>query len=364
VSATLAGVSVNAQPQGVTVPDAVSDAVVCARCTIKLTRVAELRNTFGSDERGAQAAVVAAVRDSRGFTFVSYSDDPSRLLVHDRDGKVLRTLGRSGSGPIEFKRISALIITAGDTLHVFDQIQRRRTVISPSGAFVRSNPLPLNSISVLVLENDAQLLNASIPSSTAIGHPIHVVSTGGSIVKSLGANTPSKRPDGSENDRRLLAVDSDTYVWALHQNQYRLELWSLSGQLARVLTRNTAWFPPWRGQMGSNYERKAPDPYPVGFSKRTSGQYWVVTRVADPDWKSDLVAKRTESGRTLYAVNQPQRAYDSVIELIDVNAGRVIARQRSPDALARFIDREHLMKYSVDDAGRWFAEILRIELVQ
>jgi hypothetical protein len=54
--------------------------------------------------------------------------------TYTRDGQLLRSFGRTGSGPGEFRAFSrAIDVLPGDTIVVFDPRLRRATMISPSG---------------------------------------------------------------------------------------------------------------------------------------------------------------------------------------------------------------------------------------
>ncbi len=60
------------------------------------------------------------------------------LLFFDKNGRHLRTRGGAGGGPGEYRDIIAAGLLPGDSVVVVDGIQRRVTVLSPSGVFVRS----------------------------------------------------------------------------------------------------------------------------------------------------------------------------------------------------------------------------------
>jgi hypothetical protein len=63
----------------------------------------------------------------------------NRILVFDTSGNLLRSLGRAGEGPGEFRRLSQVRRTlAGDSLVTFDQRLRRLSVFDPDKGFARS----------------------------------------------------------------------------------------------------------------------------------------------------------------------------------------------------------------------------------
>jgi len=53
------------------------------------------------------------------------------IFVFDRDGSLLRTLGRTGDGPGEYRQIQAIRVIAGDTVVVWDAELARLTVYPP-----------------------------------------------------------------------------------------------------------------------------------------------------------------------------------------------------------------------------------------
>ena len=51
--------------------------------------------------------------------------------IFDAKGRLLRTVGRTGSGPGEFRGIVSILLGPGDSVHVIDENLRRRTVFDP-----------------------------------------------------------------------------------------------------------------------------------------------------------------------------------------------------------------------------------------
>lgn len=62
------------------------------------------------------------------------------LKYFDRDGKFIKTVGREGAGPEDFRAINAICRITGDTLLVFDGGNSRFAVLTPTGAFKRLVP--------------------------------------------------------------------------------------------------------------------------------------------------------------------------------------------------------------------------------
>lgn len=63
-----------------------------------------------------------------------------------RDGKLVRTVGRAGSGPGEFRSVGSFYVSAGDTLFVQDAPQQRVSVFTPDRRFVRVTESAMTAI--------------------------------------------------------------------------------------------------------------------------------------------------------------------------------------------------------------------------
>ena len=70
-------------------------------------------------------------------TIVIADGQSSELRVHDAGGALVRTIGRTGEGPGEFRRIGALW-RVGDTLAVYDARLRRVSLLDVDGTLLRS----------------------------------------------------------------------------------------------------------------------------------------------------------------------------------------------------------------------------------
>ncbi|HKJ92902.1 MAG TPA: 6-bladed beta-propeller, partial [Longimicrobiales bacterium] len=81
--------------------------------------------------------VFSAVRLSNGHIVVANSGT-RELRFYDTAGRYLRSAGRQGDGPGEFRSLGRILRLAGDTLVVYDSNLRRLTWFSEDGALLRS----------------------------------------------------------------------------------------------------------------------------------------------------------------------------------------------------------------------------------
>lgn len=82
----------------------------------------------------------------RGGRLAVANDGSDEVLVLDREGHLIRRLGRPGDGPGEFQSTGSIIELPGDSIGVYDYLRRRLTVFDPSAEVAREANLgPLAS---------------------------------------------------------------------------------------------------------------------------------------------------------------------------------------------------------------------------
>ncbi|MEZ4455192.1 MAG: 6-bladed beta-propeller [Gemmatimonadales bacterium] len=82
--------------------------------------------------------VWAAVRFPDGL--IGVADRSPTIRIYDTTGRFLRTLGRDGSGPGEFRNVTRMFLS-GDTLIVYDFRQRRLTSYLADGTLIGTQPV-------------------------------------------------------------------------------------------------------------------------------------------------------------------------------------------------------------------------------
>jgi hypothetical protein len=74
-------------------------------------------------------------------TIVVANSKPQQLRFFDAHGRLVRTAGRNGTGPGEFRSPTRLFVLRGDTLVVYDQIARRIVLFTGSGKHIGTFPV-------------------------------------------------------------------------------------------------------------------------------------------------------------------------------------------------------------------------------
>jgi hypothetical protein len=106
-----------------------------------------------------------AIRLSDGRIAVT---DVVRIHFFNAEGSRERVVGRAGSGPEEFRSLSAICHTRGDTIVVADEMNRRLAVLDRNGAFVRTVPLVEYSVqgSDFCFDDGSVLVSSRAPAAT------------------------------------------------------------------------------------------------------------------------------------------------------------------------------------------------------
>lgn len=117
------------------------------------------------------------------------------LYLFARDGAAFRTMGQEGDGPGEFRAISTVSVTSGDTVHVFDRRHNRMSVFSPDGDLMRSVPM-----------------DASITSEGVIPRRAWALESGRMVAQGTSPLTITVEPESAVRDQR------DVLVFALDRS--------------------------------------------------------------------------------------------------------------------------------------------------
>lgn len=291
-------------------------------CTIELRPLVSL----GGGEEGWVGATFNVARGSRFYYVAGATVPPSEIHVFDLDGSFVRTIGGPGQGPGEYQWIRALRVSEGDTLHVFDVLNDRHTVVAPDFSVVRTRPLPgeIHDGGALPAADGHFLINASIPSAEAIGYPLHLVDPDGDLVRSFGSDPPRAGfNEPPSRFRRAMAWSRAGGIWAAHPREYRIERWTTAGERVQVLRIEADWM---EGDTpGPRRDHDAPlGPPPrslLSIWEDDDGHLWVTGRIPASRWQDAIDGARI--------VDRNGWAH-TVIEVIDPETESRLARRVVP----------------------------------
>lgn len=109
-------------------------------------RVADTPSVVIGREDGAPAEQLFNVRSAARFPdgrIAVANAGTSEIRIFDPAGRPLSTLGRQGDGPGEFRGLSQLWITPGDSLIAYDALRKQLTTFGPGGRVAATHPLPV-----------------------------------------------------------------------------------------------------------------------------------------------------------------------------------------------------------------------------
>ena len=302
----------------------------CGACALSIDTVAVLGDDDGPGMiRGSQVVVS---RDASGRYLVGGATSAGTIAVFDSAGRFLRSVGRPGGGPGEYRRIWR-ITTSNDGVVVTDDFAARHTLLTREFTFVRTIPATGGVPLSLVAGDSGRVLeSAGVRRGAHAGYALFFRDMNGTIRSRASAVRVRQRDDGRDPASRALSLSPDgALAWAAHRDEYLLERCSFRTATCAVLSRSVEWFPPRRELAASFDERMArfpPSPELLGVAQEGERRLWVMSLVADERWRRGMVLGGAHPG-----VSDPHRYWDTVIEAIDLSQFAVVARRRVDEAL-------------------------------
>jgi hypothetical protein len=297
-------------------------------------RVIEIRDCLGAceltvrlqatlgDEREALVSdnyTLQRTADGR-FLFSSY-ETGGQILVFDSAGAHVGAAGRRGRGPGEYVFVDRLVV-AGERVHAFDLVARRRTVLDHALEPVRMDGVPFQALSVAVLHDTLTVVNMAMPSPERIGYLLHVLGEDASILRSM-ERQGQQFPFTSQQRRRLARLDGRRFLSA-HASAYRIDEWSADGDLLATWTREVPWFQSYETRCCIVHPDEPPQAMLRDIRVDADGRLWTLVTVPDARWQSVIV----EDPMHGYRYTDVAAFYDTIIEVIDLRTGRVIGSAR------------------------------------
>lgn len=259
-----------------------------------------------------------------------------------------------GLGPTEFTEIDVLVAGPGDTLHVFGNGKHNR--YSPTGIFAGTHLAPWKTQQAVYMADGSYVMNGAIPTATRAGYTLHWISAADEPLRSFGPVVPSFEFDllGSWH---TLAVGHGGNVWSARQNVYQIDLWDRLGQNIRRVVREVDWFRPWK-----TFTPPFRDPAPpriYSISEDDQGRLWVMIYVPDQEFRP---LPRPDRSSLFAPMGEDHPSFDTLVEVIDVNAGKVLASRRFESMLGAFLRDQHVPIPSLDSDGEQVFRIMRLTL--
>lgn len=330
-------------------PALVSGEVTCAECVITLDTVVTIGGLDGPGLDVVSMFSSVAV-DRRGRILVA---GESEISVFDSTGGFLRTVGRRGEGPGEYRSISH-IVGGSRYIHVFEY-HEGRTMLDHDFKVIRVDQFPGQVLSAAVVSDDVVVFVADVPTPAAVGHQLHILRPSGELAShGYDGGVYSSELAPWATTRTTVAGRGDT-VWAVQREVNRLVRWDLSPEpkVGRVFERRVAEF----DEGGDGFM-----PATLGSAMLDDRGLWITWHTADPDWTGPPPSLETLRPST-FAVDELR---DGWVDLVDPTTGRTLARYHQDNALKGFAagSGRYVVDYEETDAGVPFIHILELRLAR
>jgi len=259
------------------------------------------------------------VRDSRG-RYAAVSGDFRQLLIFDAAGKLL------DSPRPAYGRIASLFVDRTGAVQAYDSSSGSLLTFDDNYQVRAKTELPHSP--ALPLGGDRFLVARQIPTPALVGHPLHVISKDGDVVRSFGAHGSPVHPADTLKNGRAVCLNPDGTIWSIAPGGRLLERWdTATGRRLSQVTVKSTWF--------RESSRPAPPDQVANPIILTiwaeQDLVWILYRVPDPRW---VPGPRPERELMANGENADLRD-DWVLEAVRNDTGSVVAMRRFDRILLR-----------------------------
>lgn len=325
VLATLAGGGVVAfpgAPRAAAAQEWVSISAEPPACSVALTETLQLGQL---DDPGTIGLRPEITRTGGAEFIVASVENRGELLVYDAEGRFLRTFGAPGEGPGEFRAPGRVRLGSGGGVLILDILNRRITRVSEGGEVLRTVDVrALQALDFVAAEaGDGFVLSGFRAGAEGLTAVTDLVDGAGADLIRLGSESVERWVVNFF--RAPLAVDGRGRVWTARPGGYDFEAWETDGDGEPVLrlVGEPEWFDPGPPRPGAPI--RAPAPSVVMSLRFAEGLLWIVTWIADANWRDNADTNPAEL--------QLNRVLDTMLEVIEPASGALVARTRHGEAL-------------------------------
>jgi len=300
--------------------------VSCKRCRIVSQKLTRLGDLDGPGALPRQALIVTV--DGRNRFWVGTGAVP---FIFDSTGRFLRSAAGRGGGPGEIEGGGVPSPLPGDSMLVVDNVAARATVFDAAFRPIRTISIPrVLATATPIRWPDRVMFNSNIQTRELFGVPLHLIDLSGKVAEILrssnGHNRDRSLPPASP-PRSKFAVTADGRVWAAEESIYRLTQWNEDFEPIRVLVRKPSWWKqPSINLLGTR--TTPPLPHIRDVSIDEDGLLWLFIHTPRSTWRE--IWSRIPEDAVEIRMDQlnPVDLFDTLIEVIDLSAARVVARAR------------------------------------
>jgi len=339
---------------GIAQETTISGVPSCGQCQIEIRETVTVGDPSDPEIFGDYTFGVVRLTDGR---ILAPGATGNLLMVFDREGAFLHTLGRPGPGPEEFTMIMGLKRMPGDSLLVLQP--GRFSVFSGTEEFGRSAPLRLNSGPALSIGPGGNILYSRwLRASNGEQQQFHILDASFNPIRSFGA-VPAQEPELCGRCETRPSTWSETrpdHFWTVRPNHYEIELWHKEGRRVQTIqVEGSPWFDSWttdKDDGDTRWEEK-PKPYFSSVEEDAEGLLWLTAVVPAAHWKpypGDVPALMGLNDVPTELQEYLKTATETVIEVVDPDVGQVLASVRTGRVMVP-LDGQTFRAFQQDESG-------------
>ncbi len=219
-------------------------------------------------------------------------------------------------------------------------------------------------IGAVVRWPDSVLISGFSYAPRAPADPLYPMSFRGNTAQNMrafGSVGGKLRPGYPRDVTQHVNVEGRAGIITVDRRAYDITVWNRLAVERKQWERRPAWFaePSTRG-LG----RTTPPPPAISgtWFDSSTGLLWVVANVAAPGWAAAWSGADLSRDVRVSSIAM-ERLYNSVLEVLDLTSGRVVARAEINGWVTGMLPGGRLVKYSVDIAGEPRVGIVDAKLV-
>jgi hypothetical protein len=238
----------------------------------------------------------------------------------------------------------------GDTLLVVESGNLQ--FFKPDSTFIRSTKNASTVVSIAPFLGQYFLVRGRLSTPDGIARPLHVLDHNGLVLRSFG--------DGFSNTT-IAAPTSGASAWVAWMDRYELVHIDTAGKVLARLQRNAPWLPADRP---SYWDYKGP-PLPSLSALRVAsdGLLWLLGHEPGPRWREAIPEIRSD-GTIDPTRMQIEVLRNSVVEVMDPRAGRLVATAKFPGYIVGFVGDDRVLATLEDARGIPRAPIWKMILLR
>jgi hypothetical protein len=316
----------------------VEEAPACTACRIELTRVVTI-GQFADSQLLTPGIKVARTR--HGSYAVVNGTARGTVLFYSAEGMPQRAVDLRRGGSISEGFLSAIDDAPGGGVTVFGGM---KTVIGPSFHVESRTLLPpfMHVHKAFVLPDSSTLVQATYSTEAGAGFLAHLMGPQLTPIKSFAAPEGIWRTDRPWATRGPIAIDRRGGFWTAQMNRYRLDRWLGPASHIQTVRRAPPWFQPW-DSTNTDIRRYRPAPHLVALWQDSLSRMWTMVSLPSLFWKERRTGTSDNSAPIPLAVLDS--TFDTMIEVIDVERGVVVHRQRFRGSYQGFLSDGAIWKF-------------------